>query len=61
MVFLCCGVLLIIAGEDVTSFSILLSLSVNTFAVSAIWAVVRMFGLTDNIMDDMEIFSKYWK
>ena len=58
LVFLCCGILLIIAGEDITSFSIISSLSVNTFAVSAVWAVVRMFGITDNIMDDMEIFSE---
>jgi len=57
LVFLFCGILLIIAGEDITSFSILSSLSVNTFAVSAIWACVRMFGITNHVMDDMEIFK----
>ena len=59
LVFLCYGILLIIAGEDITSFSILSSLSLKIFAVAAVWALVRMYGITDNILDDMEIFSKH--
>jgi len=57
LVFLCYGILLIIAGEDITSFSILSSLSLKIFAVAAVWALVRMYGITDNILDDMEIFK----
>ena len=31
----------------------------NIFAISVVWTLLRLFGILDNSVDDLNIFSKY--
>ena len=31
----------------------------NIFAISVVWTLLRLFGILDNSVDDLDIFSKY--
>ena len=31
----------------------------NIFAISVVWSLLRLFGILDNSVDDLDIFSKY--